>query len=214
MRVLVEVVNRGDGDQQQPSLLGHCKQLGLGLVGAKRADHLATAEVFGQWFLSGEDHVGVVEPVLVASLLVAIALLQGVLHQPISERSDRCAEQVCDRDVAVLAGPEELDFQRPQFRAFGRALKHPGIVGSGNDAGLRRLGVGRLGGDIDELSEPGTLAFVQGHQDANRRLGAGVKAGLRQTDTQRRAVGVATLNHRPGRGGNGHVGGGPAGFGP
>ena len=145
MVVLIQIVHGRDGDEQQSPFLRDLEQLCLGFVSAERPDHFAAAEVLAERFLARENQRGVVQPVLVAGFLVAEALFQRVLHQSIGERSDRCAEEIRDRDMAIFAGPEELDFERSQCGAFGRTLERPGVVGRGQDARLGCLRIRGLG---------------------------------------------------------------------
>ena len=115
--------------------------------------------------------------------------------------------------MAVLAGPEEPDLERAERGAHRRARELSGLVGGGEDARLRRLRVGGLSRDIDELPQPRAFALAQRRQDADRRLRAGVQPGLGQTDPQRRPIAVAALDHRPGCRRHRQIGGSPASLG-
>ena len=54
---------------------------------------------------------------------------------------------------------------------------------------------------------------MQPHEHAEGGFCAGVQGGLGQADSERRSILVPALDHRSGRGGDGDVGGGPAGLG-
>ena len=156
--------------------------------------------------------VGVVEPVLVARRLVAVALLVDPVHEPAAERAHRRAEQERDRGVAVLARPEELDVEPARLHAAALALRLGAAEGHGQHVALRGLQHRPLRRHRHVLAEAAVGPLGQGHHGAGGGVGAGVEEGLGHDGADRRPVVVTGHGQLAAGGHDRQVGGGPAGL--
>ena len=159
------------------------------------------------------EHDAVVDPVLVPGGLVAEALLVDPLHQAAGEGAHGGAEQERDRDLAVPAGPQQLDLgvEPGQADPAGHPAGPARVAGVGEQERLAGHAVALLGGQVDVLAPArAVVPLVQRDQGGAGRVGGGVMEGLGHADPQRRAVLVAGERHGPRRGGQHQVAVGPA----
>ena len=109
MGAVEQVAGRGDWRDEQQTVQCGLEQLGFGAIGAEATDDFGDPFILLERLPTVDEHVSVVEPVLVASGGVAVALLVDPLHEPAREGTDRGPEQEHDVDESVAAWPESLE---------------------------------------------------------------------------------------------------------
>ena len=188
-------------DEQAP-LERRTEQLRLGSRGRELRHCLLQALVLLDRLPSSEQELCVADPVLVEEFPVAGALLVDPLHQPLREGTDGRTKRERDGHVAIARRPEQADHQRAKPDALRHAAELVRCERGGEDRRLCGTGDGLLRSDVDVLAAARAGALVVRDQGSARRVGAGVRIGLRNAHPNRRPVLVAGEDERPARGQN------------